>query len=68
MRMGENNRKDGQSTTIFSITERKILAYRYFFRMSDEESPSARKRMWKVASGVFIVFFLRIAPKRPYNK
>ena len=36
--------------------------------MSDEESPSARKRMWKVASGVFIVFFLRIALKRPYNK
>ena len=38
MRVGENNRKDGQSTTIFSITERKKLAYRYFFRMSDEES------------------------------
>ena len=47
---------------------KKKLAYRYFFRMSDEESPSARKRMWKVASGVFIVFFLRIALKRPYNK
>ena len=23
MRVGENNRKDGQSTTVFSITERK---------------------------------------------
>ena len=37
-RVGENNKKYGQSTTIFSITER--LAYRYFFSMSDEESPS----------------------------
>ena len=26
--------------------------------MSDEESYSARKRMWKITSGVFIVFFL----------
>ena len=34
--------------------------------MSDEESRSARKRMWKIS--VFIVFFLRIALKRPYNK
>ena len=41
------------------------LAYRYFFSMSrDEESHSARKRMWKITqSGVFIVFFLRIALK-----
>ena len=30
--------------------------------MSDEESHSARKRMWKITSGVFIVFFLRKAP------
>ena len=44
------------------------LAYRYFCSMSDEESRSARKRMWKMTSGVFIVFFLRIALKRPYNK
>ena len=36
--------------------------------MSNEESVSAHKQMWKVASGVFIVFFLRIALKRPYNK
>ena len=63
--MGEKNRKDGQSTTIFSITERKNYHTRYFFRMSDEESPSASKRIWKVAFGVFIVFFLRIALKRP---
>ena len=59
--------KDGQSTTKFSITERK-LAYRYCFRVSDEESYSARKQMWKIASGGFIVFFLRIVLERPYNK
>ena len=35
--------------------------------MSDEESRSAHKRMWKITPGVFIVF-LRIALKRPYNK
>ena len=65
MRAGENNRKDEQNITIFSITERKIkLAYRYFCSMSDEESRSARKRMGKFTSGVFIVFFLRIALKR----
>ena len=34
--------------------------------MSDEESRSARKWIWKIAAGVFIVFFLRIALKRPY--
>ena len=68
MRVGKNNRKDGQSTTIFSITEKK-LAYRCFrFSMSDEESRSVRKRMWRFTPGVFIVFFLRIALKRPYNK
>ena len=38
-RVGENNKKYGQSTTVFSITEKKI-AYRYFFSMSDEESHS----------------------------
>ena len=64
MRVGENNRKDGQNTTIFSITERKTSTVRYFCSMSDEESRSARKRMWKITSGVFIVFFLRIALKR----
>ena len=31
--------------------------------MSDEESRSERKRMWKITYGVFIVFFLRIALK-----
>ena len=65
--MGENNRKDGQSTTIFSITEKKT-SIEILLSMSDEESRSARKRMWKITSGVFIVFFLRIALKRPYNK
>ena len=46
------------------------LACRYSFSMSDEESRSARKRMWKITSGVLIVFFLRIAIalKRSYNK
>ena len=51
----------------FQLLKEK-LAYRYFFSMSDEESRSARKRMWKIISGIFIVFFLRIALKRPYNK
>ena len=37
---GENNKKYRQNITIFSITERRILAYRYFFSMSDEESLS----------------------------
>ena len=37
---GENNKKFLQNITIFSITERRILAYRFFFSMSDEESPS----------------------------
>ena len=59
MREGENDRKDGQSTTILSITERKT---------SDEESRSARKRIWKITPGVCIVFFSRIALKRPYNE
>ena len=36
----ENNKKFRQNITIFLITERKILAYRYFFSMSDEESHS----------------------------
>ena len=36
--------------------------------MSDEESRSALKRMWKITSGVFIVFFFKIELKRPYNK
>ena len=40
-------------------------AYRYFFSMSDKESRSARKRMWKITSGVFIVLFLRVALERP---
>ena len=48
--------------------KREKLAYRYFFSMSDEESRSVPKRMWKITSGVLIVFFLRIALKRPYNK
>ena len=59
MRVGENNRKDGQSTTIFSITERKA-SIEILLSMSDEESRNTRKRMWKIPSGVFIEFFLRI--------
>ena len=38
--LGENNKKYQQNITIFSISERKILAYRYLFSMSDEESHS----------------------------
>ena len=52
---------------MFSITERK-LAYKYFFSMSDKENHCMRKQIWKITSGVFIVFFLRIVLKRPYNK
>ena len=66
LHVGKSNRKDGQSTTTYSITERKTSIY--FFSMSDEESRSVRKRMWKITSGVFIVFFLRIELRRPYNK
>ena len=66
MRMGENPEKMDK-VTIFSITERK-RTFRYFFSMSDKESYSVRKRMWKITSDVFIVLFLRIAPKRRYNK
>ena len=56
--MGENSKKDGQGTTLFSITERKtsiqiLLSY---------------ERIWKITSDVFIVFFLRVVHKRPYNK
>ena len=61
--MGENNQKDGQSTTISSITERKT-SIQILFSMSDEENHSARKRMWKITSGVFTVFFLRIVLKK----
>ena len=64
MRVGENNGKDGQRTIILSVTERKTsIELWYFFSMSDEGSRSARKRMWKSTSGVFIVFLLRIAQK-----
>ena len=55
LHVGKSNRKDGQSTTTYSITERKTSIY--FFSMSDEESRSVHKRMWKITSGVFIVFF-----------
>jgi len=37
---GRKQQKIPTNVTIFSITERKILAYRYFFSMSDEESHS----------------------------
>ena len=38
----------------------KVQLYFQYFSMGDEESRSARKRMWKITSGVFIEFFLRI--------
>ena len=44
------------------------LAYKYFFSMNDVESRSARKRMWKITSSVFIVFVLRITLKKPKKK
>ena len=53
----KTNGKDGQNTTIFSITERKT-SIQILLSMTDEESRSARKRMWKIICGVFIVFFL----------
>ena len=66
MRVGENNRKDGQSTTIFSMTNTKTSIQ---IRMSDEKSRNTRKRMWKITSGVSVEFFSKnIALKRPYNK
>ena len=66
--MGEKNKKDGQKVVqLFSITERKT-SIRKHFSMSDEESHGAHKRMLKITSGVLIVFFLRKALKRPYNK
>ena len=54
-------------TTMFSITERKTSIQKHFSK-SDEESHGARKRIWKITSGVLIAFFLRKALKRPYNK
>ena len=57
-----SEKMDKVQLTIFSITERK-LAYRYFFSMSNKESHSTHKRMWKITSSVFIVFFLRTLRK-----
>ena len=60
-RVGENNKKDGQSKIIFSVTERKTSIHLLLlYMMSEEESQSVRKWMWKITSGVFIV--------GPYNK
>ena len=40
-REGEKEKQEyRENINIFSITERKILAYRYFCRMSDEERQS----------------------------
>ena len=61
--VGEKNKKGGQSKTIFLTTERKT-SIQVMYMMSDEESHSVRKRMWKITSGVFIVFFLGVALKR----
>ena len=63
-REGENNKTHRQNITMFSITERKILAYRYFFSMSDEESHSARKRMLKITSGVFYCILFKNSVKK----
>ena len=62
MRVGKNNRKDGLSTTIFSITGKKKLAYRCFFSMHNEESCSAGKRMWKFTPGVLTLTSVRDFP------
>ena len=65
MRVGENNGKDGQRTIILSVTEKKTsIELWYFFSMSDEGSRSACKQMWKIPSGVFIVYLLRIPLKK----
>ena len=53
MRVGENNKKDDKVQLYFQQLKEK-LAYRYFFSVSDEESHSVRKRMWKIISAVFI--------------
>ena len=63
MRVRESNRKDGQSTTIFSITEEK-LSYRYFFSMSDEESRNAYKRMWQDYFRYFYCIRLKNSAKK----
>ena len=63
-REGENNKTYRQNITIFSITERKILAYRYFFSMSGEETHSARKRMLKITSGVFYCILFKNSAKK----
>ena len=55
-RKGENNKKYRQNITILSIAERKILAYRYFFGMSDEQSHLVRKGMLKITSVVFLLY------------
>ena len=64
--MGENNKKMDKVQLYFQLKEK--LAYRYFFSLNDEESHSVHKQMWKITPGVFIVFFLRVVLKRPYNK
>ena len=61
MRWAKTTEKMNKVQLYFQQLKEKLA---YFFSMSDVESRSARKRMWKVASGVFIVFFLRIALKR----
>ena len=64
-REGEINRIYEKSEIISSITERKILlAYRYFFSISNESRASWCSKLHPV---FFIVFFLKIALKRPYN-
>ena len=64
MCVGENNRKDGHSTTIFRITERKT-SIQVVLRMNDEESQSARKWMWKITlvRCLYCILFMNSAKK-----
>ena len=43
---GENNKKYRQNITIFSISERRILAYRYFINISVEESHYSESELY----------------------
>jgi len=47
-----------QSTTIFSVTEKKQkkLAYRYSFGLSDEERPLARPTGWRKLVQVLLLY------------
>ena len=65
-REGENNKKYPQNihVTIFSITERKILPYRFFFSISDENLLRGQAGVENYFLCSLLVFFLRIALKK----